>query len=151
MSFAATLLGGFDAVAQETETKSATRTVTPVNIKPEPKKISPGAPLSVRTLVLRPPAIPNVVSWTIESKKHRGYLIAVALSPDAKQVATGGLDGIVRIWDVSTLAEARSLRRTEVDGEPDAGRAEVVEDPASRLDVAERKRVGSGKEQQAAP
>lgn len=96
------LLSNLDSSAQESDSKPKTRTVSPVEIKPEPRKLSPGTPLSVRTLVLRPPAIPSVLSWTIESKRHRGYLVATALSPDAKQLATGGLDGIIRLWNAET-------------------------------------------------
>ena len=93
------LLATLGAVAQETEAKAKTKTVSPVVIKPKPRKITPGSPLSVRTLVLRPLQIPNVLSWTIESKRHRGYLITTAISPDDKQIATGVLDGIIRIED----------------------------------------------------
>ena len=96
------LLGGLGAAAQESDAKPKSRTVTPVEIKPEQRKLSPGTPLSVRTLVLRPPQIPGLFSWTIESKRHRGYLMATALSPDNKQLATGGLDGIVRVWNAET-------------------------------------------------
>ncbi len=102
LGLAASLLAAFGAAAQETEAKAKTKSVSPVDIKPEPRKLTPGSPLSVRTLVLRPPQIPSVLSWTIESKRHRGYLITAALSPDDKQIATGGLDGIIRIWDAAT-------------------------------------------------
>ena len=102
IALATTLLTSLVASAQDSESKPKTRSVSQVEIKPEPRKLSPGTPLSVRTLVLRPPQIPSVLSWTIESKRHRGYLIATAISPDAKQLATGGLDGIIRIWDAAT-------------------------------------------------
>ena len=102
LGLTASLLGARGAAAQETDAKAKARSVSPVDIKPEPRKVTPGSPLSVRTLVLRPPQIPNVLSWTIESKRHRGYLITTAISPDDKQIATGGLDGIIRIWDSAT-------------------------------------------------
>jgi WD40 repeat protein len=37
-------------------------------------------------------------------------LSAVGFSPDGRQVVAGGADGIVRIWDAATGAEARGLR-----------------------------------------
>lgn len=102
IALATSLLSNLGSSAQDSDSKPKTRSVTPVEIKPERRTLSPGTPLSVRTLVLRPPQIPSVLSWTIESKRHRGYLVATALSPDAKQLATGGLDGIIRIWDAET-------------------------------------------------
>lgn len=80
-----------------------------VVIPPEPLGLPPGASLSVRTLVQRPPGLKDVRSWTIETKRHRGYLMTSALSPDGKHIATGGLDGIVRIWDVDTGEFVRAL------------------------------------------
>lgn len=94
---------------KENEAKSKPRSASPVEIKVEPRKLGPGGALSARTLVTRPIAIPDVIGWTIESKRHRGYLIAAALSPDAKQVATGGLDGIIRLWDAETGAFQRAF------------------------------------------
>src|SRR5438094_974842 len=40
---------------------------------------------------------------------HRGYLATSALSPDGKKLATGGLDGIVRVWDADTGEFLRAL------------------------------------------
>ena len=100
---------GVLADEKEGETKSKARAVSTVEIKLEPRKLGPGGALSGRTLVTRPMAIPNVLGWTIESKRHRGYLIAAALSPDAKQVATGGLDGTIRLWDAETGAFQRAF------------------------------------------
>ncbi len=102
VALASTLLTSLGSPAQDSDEKPKARSVSTVEIKPERRTLSPGTPLSVRTLVLRPPQIPNALSWTIESKRHRGYLIATALSPDTKQLATGGLDGIIRIWDAAT-------------------------------------------------
>lgn len=107
VGFVASLFAAVGASAEEKESKS--RSVSPVEIKIEPRKLGPGGALSVRTLVTRPTAIPGVIGWTIESKRHRGYLIAAALSPDAKQVATGGLDGIIRLWDAETGAFQRAF------------------------------------------
>jgi len=36
---------------------------------------------------------------------HQGPISAAALSPDGKRVATGGVDGGVRVWDVATGSE----------------------------------------------
>ncbi len=74
----------------------------PVVIPPEPLAIRAGEPLSLRTLVLRPPAVAGAVSWSIETRRHRGYLASSALSPDGKKIATGGMDGIIHIWDADT-------------------------------------------------
>jgi WD40 repeat protein len=80
-----------------------------VPIPPEPLTLHPGDPLSTRTHVLRPPAVNGVVSWTIETKRHRGYISVCALSPDGKKIATGGLDGTIRVWDTETGEFVRAL------------------------------------------
>lgn len=79
IALATSLLSNLGSSAQDSDSKPKTRSVTPVEIKPERRTLSPGTPLSVRTLVLRPPQIPSVLSWTIESKRHRGYLVATVL------------------------------------------------------------------------
>jgi WD40 repeat protein len=69
----------------------------------------PGDPLSIRTPVQRPGPLKNVRSWTIETKRHRWYPTILALSPDNRHLATGGYDGIIRLWDVETGKFERAL------------------------------------------
>ncbi len=49
------------------------------------------------------------MSWSLESRRHRGAINATALSPDGKLLATGGLDGTVRLWDTETGKLVRAL------------------------------------------
>jgi len=76
---------------------------------PEPVEIKPGDPLSRRALVSRPANIKGALSWTVETKRHRWNAIAVALSPDGKLAATGGYDGIIRLWEVPSGKLVRVL------------------------------------------
>lgn len=73
-----------------------------VEIPGEPIRIKPGDPLSGRALVQRPAKINGVMSWTLETRRHRGAMYHVAISPDGKTLATGGLDGTIRLWEVET-------------------------------------------------
>lgn len=83
---------------------SAVRTVAAetVEIPSEPIRIKPGDPLSGRALVQKPARINGVMSWTLETRRHRGAMYHVAISPDGKTLATGGLDGTIRLWDVES-------------------------------------------------
>lgn len=80
-----------------------------VVIRPEPVKIAAGDPLSILALVSNPVPVPGARSWTVETPRHRGWLYAMALSPDGKHFATGGVDGAVRIWDVQSGKLSRVL------------------------------------------
>ncbi|CAJ0573171.1 unnamed protein product, partial [Mesorhabditis spiculigera] len=44
-----------------------------------------------------------------QQKAHSGHIFAVAISPDGKYLATGGVDCIVKIWNFETLAHVRDL------------------------------------------
>lgn len=70
----------------------------PSLLVPTPSELKPGDPLSFRTPVQRPGMLKGVKSWTIETKRHRWNPTTLALSPDGKQLATSGYDGIVRLW-----------------------------------------------------
>jgi WD40 repeat protein len=69
----------------------------------------PGAALSARALITNPTPIKGVMSWTIETRRIRHRFSATALSPDGKLVATGGIDGIIRLWDVASGRLVRAL------------------------------------------
>ena len=88
--------GTWTASADESAAKLA---IKPVKVSAELDPFKPGAALALRVLVPYPPEIQGVLSWTIDSKLHRGTITALAVSPDAKLIATGGSDGVVRIWD----------------------------------------------------
>lgn len=102
---AITLLAAF-APAQGADTAVK---VEQVSISPETLMISPGKPLSVRALVTHPAPLQGVASWTLESRRHRGTIMAMSPSPDGKLVATGGIDGTIRIWDVGSGELVRAL------------------------------------------
>ncbi|HXE55565.1 MAG TPA: hypothetical protein VN541_21255, partial [Tepidisphaeraceae bacterium] len=44
-----------------------------------------------------------------ELEGHRSWISRIALSPDEKWVASSALDGMVKVWDLHRLREARTL------------------------------------------
>jgi WD40 repeat protein len=68
-----------------------------------------GDALSIRTPVQKPMVLKGVRSWTIETKRHRWVPTILALSPDAKHLATGGYDGIIRLWNAESGEFERAL------------------------------------------
>src|SRR5579859_1437376 len=49
-------------------------------------------------------------------KRHTGTVMCLAFSPDGKTIATGGVDGIIRLWDGKTgrFEESLPTRRDPV-------------------------------------
>jgi serine/threonine protein kinase/Tol biopolymer transport system component len=60
---------------------------------------NPLPPLSFAALVPRPAPLPDIQSWSLETRHHRGAAWAGAFSPDGSLLATGGEDAAIRIYD----------------------------------------------------
>jgi WD40 repeat protein len=85
------------------------RDLGPGTIAPEAPSILPGRPLGRFALVSQPAPLPGVLSWTIETRRFRGELASLAVSPDGRQVAIGGMDSAIRIWELETGKLLRTM------------------------------------------
>jgi WD40 repeat protein len=79
------------------------------NIKPAPPidaNAPLGQPLSAQAFVQRPVGLPGVAGWTVETRGHRGAVLAMAYRPGTKLLASAGSDGVIRLWDDGKLVRA---------------------------------------------
>ncbi|OWK43508.1 eIF2A-related protein [Fimbriiglobus ruber] len=81
----------------------------PVVLTPDKGVVKTSGPLSVRALVQKPTAVKGAGAWSLETVHHRGPVGSIALSPDGQFIATGGLDGTIRLWEVATGQLARAM------------------------------------------
>ncbi|MBN2475872.1 MAG: protein kinase [Pirellulales bacterium] len=71
-------------------------------IKRQPSAPAAGASMSRMALIQQPAAHQGVACWTIETRAHRGDVLALAYGPDARPIATGCADGTIRLFDAAT-------------------------------------------------
>jgi len=77
-------------------------------------------PASARALLQKVPAQHRNIEWYLSHREFEGSDVTlyghtapvecVSYSPDGTQVASGGYDGTIKLWDTSTGAEVRTLQ-----------------------------------------
>ncbi len=75
----------------------------------EPLEIETGDPISEVALVRHPAKIAGLKSWTIETRGHRGDATRIKASFDGRYFASGGEDGVIRVWETATGSLDRVL------------------------------------------
>jgi len=78
------------------------RAKLPIAAPAQPKPGDVPNPLGLRVLTTHPAPVNGVEAWTFESRRHRNVIYCMAASPDGKYMATGGVDGTIRFWNVET-------------------------------------------------
>ncbi|MBL7040061.1 MAG: protein kinase [Pirellulaceae bacterium] len=80
-----------------------------INLRADTPAIAPGTALGPMAWVTQPATLDGVRSWTIATYGHSCGVSAMAYSPSGQLLATGGADGIVRLWDASARQLIRAL------------------------------------------
>lgn len=81
-----------------------------VPLPPEPPiAIKAGDPMSGIALTRKPKAYPNVLSWTLETVRHRKPVAAFAFQPGGTLFATGSNDGTIRVYDAKTWQLVKAI------------------------------------------
>src|SRR5205823_2540514 len=73
----------------------------PASIEIEPDPADPAPPASLpNALVIKPAPLQGVQGWTVlPATGHTGNIYAVAYNPSGDRMASGGDDGLIRLWD----------------------------------------------------
>jgi WD40 repeat protein len=64
---------------------------------------------STAALVVAAPPLAGVTRWAVEPTRHRGRVLDAAADPSGTRLATAGVDGTVRIWNLETGEFERAL------------------------------------------
>lgn len=80
-------MGGRLAAPERSSDATAVVQVTPVPAKPPKEKVSD---------------VPDPAKLVYTFKGHRGWVISAAFSPDRNLLASGGVDGSIRLWGFSS-------------------------------------------------
>ncbi len=105
-----------DAGGTELANKPIPPTVAPAVVPAEkPAVVLASGPyettqsLTASALVALPRKLPGLRNWTVETRGHRGQILALKASPDGALLASAGDDGALRIWDRASEQLKQSL------------------------------------------
>ena len=65
--------------------------------------------LNPTALVVAPAKLPGLKGWTIETTKLRSGVFSLAYNADGTHLASGGPDGVIRIWDARKRVFSKAL------------------------------------------
>jgi len=84
-------------------------------ISPDPEAGKPSSVIRHMKLVSAPGTVKGVLSWTLETRRPRDILRAVAFRPDGRQLAAGGVTGAIRLLKPASGELERVLMAHEDD------------------------------------